>query len=575
MSTLRPKVHTDQRASEHRPSRERAEGGQQRPKPVFQQTNEEPAAALPTLRPRPEAASTPFAARQTPVTHELASDDPDAGRAALASALFQALGTRPVPWETRPAADEDRGTLPSTNEFKPARVAEEADEEWAEAVTEHSEPPSWTREGSPSTTSESAHQHPHISSPQLVSLASAFDIPLPFALGGAGKLPNAAQHLHIVDANHRVDIPLSSHSCKYLQTRMSKYHERTMTASPEIASIAFPPIPPKQFALSADPVLGLRILPAIEERLGLQGLYAVPCSLTLRRSRSAHAVDIPVSIAEKPMIGKIIVCLPSEFEGGSLDIKLKDHEMSFNFSASQSAKSKTYTWAFYRAGSRAVLNPVRGGSRVTVEYDVYQYQTDPPAACESEMQRWNINTETDGWPTQHDTALRELLSDQSFLPNGGLLGFGSSHEYPDMYSKPGEPLKLRYVEETPSGRSCSGTIPPRGADNYWTMAMRHYSIRYEMKSFIATLGPGDDPLSSTMWNVPQAHITWVIPPRLVKYVNGKRAGFAATHNPAARLRRYDEQYMSTALFAEIPPAGLRPRLLESVDRRRARGIGRD
>ena len=123
------------------------------------------------------------------------------------------------------------------------------------------------------------------------------------------------------------------------------------------------------------------------------------------------------------MFASLVIVFPTPHEGGSLVLRHKEQEWTFN--PTSSGKSEIGYIAFYSDVEHEVL-PVTSGYRVTLTYNLYfeNHET------ESEVELTNSLTASKVLDYPFKAALQELLNDSSFLPEGGRLGFGLYHQYP-------------------------------------------------------------------------------------------------------------------------------------------------
>jgi len=112
---------------------------------------------------------------------------------------------------------------------------------------------------------------------------------------------------------------------------------------------------------------------------------------------------------------------PTTHEGGTLHLRRKDNEWTFDSSTPSTNPSIKYI-AFYNAVEHE-LSPVTSGYRVSLTYNLYY--DDPPLPTGP--------LRGDG-VTEEEAKLRQtlsaLLENLDFLPDGGYLGFGLRYQYP-------------------------------------------------------------------------------------------------------------------------------------------------
>ena len=112
---------------------------------------------------------------------------------------------------------------------------------------------------------------------------------------------------------------------------------------------------------------------------------------------------------------------PTTHEGGTLHLRRKDNEWTFNSSTPSTAPSIKYI-AFYNAVEHE-LSLVTSGYRVSLTYNLYYDDAPLPTGP----------LRADG-VTEEEAKLRQTLSalieNLDFLPDGGYLGFGLRYQYP-------------------------------------------------------------------------------------------------------------------------------------------------
>lgn len=133
------------------------------------------------------------------------------------------------------------------------------------------------------------------------------------------------------------------------------------------------------------------------------------------------------------MMGSLVVVFPTVHKGGSLLLRQDGQEWTFDVEkmlADRTPEVPAISYvAFYSDVEHEVL-PVTSGVRVTLTFNLYLEDKEPSAPAVI------AKTSNNGMPTDMlKTALQNLLKDESFLPDGGLLGFGLRHKYaiPDDY----------------------------------------------------------------------------------------------------------------------------------------------
>ncbi|KAH9968341.1 hypothetical protein BGW80DRAFT_1209075, partial [Lactifluus volemus] len=140
----------------------------------------------------------------------------------------------------------------------------------------------------------------------------------------------------------------------------------------------------------------------------------------------AH-VDAPRGENEK-MFGSLVVVFPTSHEGGTLVIRHRGQEWSFDSSTALSAALPTsIAYAAFFCDVEHEVQPVTSGHRVTLTYNLYF----------DEDERVSAKDLVSGFPSfpqeLEENVFRSrfeaLLKNPEFLPDGGTLGFGMRHKY--------------------------------------------------------------------------------------------------------------------------------------------------
>jgi hypothetical protein len=126
--------------------------------------------------------------------------------------------------------------------------------------------------------------------------------------------------------------------------------------------------------------------------------------------------------------GSLVVALPTEHEGGTFPLRHHGKEWVFNSADlvspqnSKSPRAAFVAFSDYMEREREVTE-IKSGYRVTLTYDLY-FDCVIPAIAPATM------LPVDDIEVKIRESLIELLNNPSFLPDGGLVGFGLSHLYP-------------------------------------------------------------------------------------------------------------------------------------------------
>lgn len=147
-----------------------------------------------------------------------------------------------------------------------------------------------------------------------------------------------------------------------------------------------------------------------------RSLTAEPGAGSFCKSR----VDTPRS---DTMIGSLVVVLPTPHIGGSLLFRHRRTKYTFDSAEAVSGDAPRATFAAFFSDVEYEVTEVTSGHLVTLTYHLYRTASSP-SGIPSGVTLQNQTS------SNLQAALASLLSSPKFLPNGGLLAFGLSHEYP-------------------------------------------------------------------------------------------------------------------------------------------------
>ncbi|KAL5482463.1 hypothetical protein ACEPAI_9057 [Sanghuangporus weigelae] len=150
--------------------------------------------------------------------------------------------------------------------------------------------------------------------------------------------------------------------------------------------------------------------------------------------------DTPHSTA---MFGSLVVILPTPHEGGALTFRHHNKEWQFDSAKALSESSDPHLHIAYAAFFGDVehaVNIVESGYRVTLTYNLYYDDNAVFQVAKTLPANQSLVGQT----------LEILLSDKTFLPNGGYIGFGLRHEYP-IELKPKDTETLEFLEQNLKG----------------------------------------------------------------------------------------------------------------------------
>ncbi|THW48999.1 hypothetical protein D6C85_01435 [Aureobasidium pullulans] len=137
----------------------------------------------------------------------------------------------------------------------------------------------------------------------------------------------------------------------------------------------------------------------------------------------AH-VDTPRS---ETQIGSLVVCLPSEFEGGVLSVSHQGNTVQFDWSASSpGGQQPSIQWAAFYSDCSHEIQEVTAGHRITLTYNLYASRGSGLLA--------GTKHSLDAIHLPIYRPLMNLLGSRSFMPSGGRMAIGLAHAYPYTHS---------------------------------------------------------------------------------------------------------------------------------------------
>lgn len=137
------------------------------------------------------------------------------------------------------------------------------------------------------------------------------------------------------------------------------------------------------------------------------------------------------------MFGSLVVVLPIAHEGGGLLLKHNKHETVFDSAVELAGKPETtVAYAAFYSDVEHEVQKVVSGNRVTLTYNLYF--VDGSAGEEDSMNddsdmadlHPHLPLSTLQSASTLSGVIKQLLDNPTFLPQGGLLGFGLKHQYP-------------------------------------------------------------------------------------------------------------------------------------------------
>nr|GAT60471.1 predicted protein [Mycena chlorophos] len=126
------------------------------------------------------------------------------------------------------------------------------------------------------------------------------------------------------------------------------------------------------------------------------------------------------------MVGSLVIVLPTKHTGGALTLKHDGADGRFDSAselAAHTSSSPAVAYVAFYSDVVHAVEPVTEGYRVTLTYNLYLRNR--PRSGLTEGNRLLPPPES-----AFETALRALVADGRFMTDGGVLGFGLSHQYP-------------------------------------------------------------------------------------------------------------------------------------------------
>ncbi|CAH0040066.1 unnamed protein product [Clonostachys rhizophaga] len=128
-------------------------------------------------------------------------------------------------------------------------------------------------------------------------------------------------------------------------------------------------------------------------------------------------VDTPRS---RSQFGSLVVCLPVKHEGGALEVRHNDEVMKFDWAST--SEQPELQWAAFYSDCEHEVFPVQSGHRITLTYNLY--------VTFNSIHRLGSFNPLNNTQTPLDREIEALVGDPTFLPDGGHIGFHTTHTYP-------------------------------------------------------------------------------------------------------------------------------------------------
>ncbi|KAI1649021.1 uncharacterized protein F4817DRAFT_364087 [Daldinia loculata] len=172
----------------------------------------------------------------------------------------------------------------------------------------------------------------------------------------------------------------------------------------------------------------------------------------------AH-VDTPRSESQ---FGSLVVCLPVAHEGGQLEVRHNGKTISFDWSKLD-INQPSIRWAAFYSDCEHEVFQVQSGHRITLTYNLYamrgigQLTSHPKPLDLAQVPLY-----------KH---MHTVISQEKFMPEGGYLGFYTTHGYPHTSRRFSGPGTLKGLDmaiwECFQALGCSVYLRPVGQEKYY------------------------------------------------------------------------------------------------------------
>ncbi|KAH7322402.1 hypothetical protein B0I35DRAFT_425761 [Stachybotrys elegans] len=130
-------------------------------------------------------------------------------------------------------------------------------------------------------------------------------------------------------------------------------------------------------------------------------------------------IDTPRSIFQ---FGSLVVCLPLEHEGGTLEVRHEGQTFKYDWASGTDVDGPQIQWAAFYSDCEHEVLPVKSGYRITLTYNLLVSRGNGQVS--GNQQALDISR------TPLYRHIEAIIDDESFLPNGGYIGFCTTHAYP-------------------------------------------------------------------------------------------------------------------------------------------------
>jgi hypothetical protein len=169
----------------------------------------------------------------------------------------------------------------------------------------------------------------------------------------------------------------------------------------------------------------------------LRRFQTISIQLTIRVGQGGFFKTHKDTPRAENMFGSLVFTLPTQYQGGNLNLRHRTREHSFDAAAllqSASPTSVAYV-AFYSDVNHEVLE-VTSGHRITITFNLYFDEFRAPSILPEKKLNVPMNP--------FMSALREVVRNVGFLKENKYLGFGLEHCYPmEVLGHPGADSQFR------------------------------------------------------------------------------------------------------------------------------------
>lgn len=123
------------------------------------------------------------------------------------------------------------------------------------------------------------------------------------------------------------------------------------------------------------------------------------------------------------MFASLVVVLPTKHEGGALIFRHEGQEIKFDSALTLAGEDEpAVAYAAFFSDVEHEVEEVRAGYRVTLTYNLYRTRI--------RRSGHTLPETVGGYVSKLADTFRTSFNDETFLPDGGLVGFGLRHDYP-------------------------------------------------------------------------------------------------------------------------------------------------